>query len=292
MPKPKKDPIQHALTELLNDPGVRRQVASHRTTPGAPNDSRVLSKAVEKGDIEFLCGYLRQHPALEIPHPIVDLMGQLRFLRGEIECEVAHPVFDPTPTHETLIVDEKWWNPLPVGTSDAAHQALIELVQAWVEGYLPNHVVQPRPPKTPGKRPGQRGPKDKVDSWNVYGEGGVREYLFKEMKTYVDASWPKAQLKKGPTEDHQHYEARAMEIVQGLHAEWGGHTKYWKSSPTANPPITPLPKETARTIVQQSMSTGKRTINARTLICSLLALYERDDPTQGGAIRQLITRNV
>jgi hypothetical protein len=268
MSKPKDDPVQKAIKDLLTSPKVKRQVTAHRKTKDPPE----ISQAAINGNIRFLCEYLRQNPTCRIPQPIYQLIERLRFLYEKIESDAGDNYWDPAPTTEWLWVD----GVLPVGTSNAAKQALVDLIRAWVEGLLWDHTVQRIPPKPTGKQAKKRGPKFKYDL------DPPLEIAFEWMDEYLTEHWPKAQLKRGKTEDPQHFEAHAMEIVQTMHAEYGPSSKYSSG----------LPEKIARTIARQAMSGTQKIINPRNLICSLLAEYERDDPTKFKAIRQLISRQV
>jgi len=288
MARPTQNQAQKALKDLLTSPKVQRQVTAHRKTQDPP---QALSQAVKKGDFEVLCDYLRQNPTYGIPRPILQLMERLRFLHREIDEDY----FAPDPTSESLLVDGDGWPYLPLGTNHAAHQALVELARAWVEGLLPHHTVQRIPPPPLGNQAKKRGPKVKVDSTSLYGYHQGRIDFYLEMLNYV-LILSKPNLKRAKAEDLQHFEARSMTLVKEMHAQCGLNGldhKYIQWAGWLSRPFTttkPLPSKHVQTIVRQAMSGQKKSINPLNLICGLLALYERDDPAQFQAIRQLITR--
>ncbi len=305
MPKPKKSP-QQALRDLLTSPKVKQQVASLRKSRALPEVSQVLSTAGKNGDIEVLCQLMVKSPVGRIPQPIYLLMERLRFLSQAIEDDYFDNVHDPAPTEEWLVNknNERDW--LPVGTRKAAQRALVDFAQAWVEGMVKGYTIQPIPTKAQDHSQNKRGPKDKVDSLSIYGHPDGRQDYFSTLLEYVE-SFPKEKYWRGKGEEYQDFEARGMELVQDLHTRFcPEHPNYfsaWVVDRTPPPGLVTqmwmplpelkrMPEELQQTIVLKALTPQKKKINLRHLVFGLMALYERNDPSQFKSIRQLITRKV
>ncbi len=297
MPKPKKDPIQQALRELLTDKEIQK-LFTIKTIKTSPE----LSAAIKKGEIPILCQQLHINSTNLFVPALYRLLGKLLFLVNNIEDDTGRYRYGPT--QEWLWKSADSYISLPVGTAAAARQALVELLRVWVEGLVKGYTVQPIPQKPTVKRSKPRGPKDKVDSWNVYGAVGVRPFLFYDMLEALEAykkptkgaskaKFAEEEFKKGSDEKSAAFEDRTIKLVQRVHQEFGWNSKYFKSERFGDPPkILHLPPSKAKTIAQQAIVKSQKWINPRNLLYGLLAEYERNDPTEFIKIRQLITRNV
>ncbi|MCZ6799425.1 MAG: hypothetical protein O7F12_02960 [Nitrospirae bacterium] len=301
MARPTQNPAQKALKELLTSPKVKQRVIAHRKQVIAHRKSLdpppVPSAAATEGDIQVLCAYLRQNPTYGIPRPILQLMERLRFLSVNIGDDGGTNYFDPDPTWEWLLVGGDGWPNLPLGTRDAAHQALVELVQAWGQELLPGYSVQKTPCMTKILKHSQKpGRKEERSSLAVYGDLGVRLFIFYDMLQDLDrppnGKFTKEDFNKGSQEKAAAFEARTIKLVQRVHQEFGYTSQFttggWIGVPRK---ILRLPPSIARTIAKQAM--GKRTVNERILLYGLLAVYEdrkNGDPKNFKAIRASIYR--
>jgi len=263
-----------------------------------------ITKFYQTGDVAILSDMLKANPFLLNFPPLNHQLWWLKVLCDCIEdnfdASPMNPDFHTPPTHEFLWITGREfrlkapWNSFPVGTQGAAQQALVELVQAWVQGFLPGYSVQ----KTPGmtkvtKTSQRRGPKEKRTSWEIYGDWGARLFIFYDMLEYLkeppNGHCKKEDFKGDSSKEPAAFEARTIKLVQRIHQEFGLWSKYRKGGGLGAPvKILPLPKPIAQTIAQQAIQ--KKTVNKKNLLYGLFAEYERNDPTQYRAIGQLIYR--
>lgn len=272
-------------------PGLNKSMYRESFTPSKETlDS--IKEFYQTGDMDILCNLVRTNPFHVNLPPLICQLWWLKllctFIDDNAERPFSNPNFDQPPTHEFLRIEGKKfkikspWKSFPVGTRQAAHQALVDLTQEWVQGFLPGYSVQKSPSLAKGtKHPRRPGRKETRSSYEVYGEYGVRVGIFYHMLETITPSkgtsnhkFTKEDFKKRGQEKPAAFEARTIKLVQRIHQECGLDSPFTSGGWLGGPPvrILPLPRPLAKTIAKYAMKTT--VVTKKDLLYGLLSVYE------------------